>query len=134
MIGASIDKMRMSVENLGAGSIAKLMLLKAFAPTPVQAPQPVQQDGMAGSLARIGSTPISADQVPTTNMVGPEIPAGPVTSPKPSILDEMKDGAKQVGTEAGEAVEMLLAEIRDLQSENNRLLKKETKAISDLDL
>jgi hypothetical protein len=67
-------------------------------------------------------------------MVGPEIPAGPITSPKPSILDEMKDGAKQVGTEAGEAVEMLLAEIRDLQSENNRLLKKETKAIGELDL
>ena len=134
MIALSIDKMRMSVENLGAGSIAKLMLLKAFAPTPVQAPQPVQQDGMAGSLARIGSTPISADQVPTTNMVGPEIPAGPVTSPKPSILDEMKDGARQVGSEAGDTVEMLLAEIRDLQTENNRLLKKETKAINELDL
>ena len=134
MIALSIDKMRMSVENLGAGSIAKLMLLKAFAPTPVQAPEPVQQDGMAGSLARIGSTPISADQVPTTNMVGPEIPAGPVTSPKPSILDEMKDGARQVGSEAGDTVEMLLAEIRDLQTENNRLLKKETKAINELDL
>lgn len=134
MIGASIDKMRMSVENLGAGSIAKLMLLKAFAPTPVQAPAPQQTDGMAGSLARIGSTPISPDQVPTTSMVGPEIPAGPVKPAKPTILDEMKDGAKQVGMEAGEAVDMLLAEIRDLQKENNRLLKKETKAISDLDI
>jgi len=29
---------------------------------------------------------------------------------------------------------MLLAEIRDLQTENNRLLKKETKAINELDL
>ena len=133
MIALSIDKMRMSVENLGAGSIAKLMLLKAFVHTYKHLN--LQQDGMAGPLARIGSTSVSMwIQVPTTNMVGPEIPAGTVTSPKPSILDEMKDGARQVGSEAGDTVEMLLAEIRDLQTENNRLLKKETKAINELDL
>ena len=65
---------------------------------------------MAGSISKNRINIHFRGSVPTTNMVGPAIPAGPITSPKPSIMDEMKDGARQVGSEAEDTVEMLLAE------------------------
>ena len=150
-IAMAINAMRSSIENLSAGSMAKLMLLKAIGVTPGAAqpaeagggtrvtpptPQTPQQDGFDLAMRRIGSTPISADTVPTTNMVGPEIPAqANQTQPaQPSMMDQFKDGVKQVGEETMDAKDILLAEIRDLQRENNRLLKKETKAISELDI
>ena len=150
-IAMAINAMRSSIENLSAGSMAKLMLLKAIGVTPGAAqpaeagggtrvtpptPQTPQQDGFDLAMRRIGSTPISADTVPTTNMVGPEIPAqANQTQPaQPGMMDQFKDGVKQVGEETMDAKDVLLAEIRDLQRENNRLLKKETKAISELDI
>ena len=150
-IAMAINAMRSSIENLSAGSMAKLMLLKAIGVTPGAAqpaeagggtrvtpptPQTPQQDGFDLAMRRIGSTPISADTVPTTNMVGPEIPAqANQTQPaQPGMMDQFKDGVKQVGEETMDAKDILLAEIRDLQRENNRLLKKETKAISELDI
>ena len=68
MIALSIDKMRMSVENLGAGSIAKLMLLKAFVHI-AQASEPstTRRYGRFISKNRINHF---RGSVPTTNMVG----------------------------------------------------------------
>lgn len=80
------------------------------------------------------ATGVVAANVPTTNQVAPQVTETPGTPGTPGAAEALKSTFGGDTPDTMSTTDMLLERIAKLQEENNRLLKKETRAISELDL